>query len=281
MQNFDWKLEGKTAVITGGGGAICGVFARGLAKYGVKVALFDIREEAAGKTAEEITRAGGTARVYLCDVLKKESVEEVYRRVKEELGPCDFLINGAGAHHPLATTEHTQYTAEHREDGTRSFFDLDLEKADWVYRLNFMGTFIPTQVIAKDMAGREGCSIINMSSSAAISPMTLIPVYAAAKAGVTNFTQWLANYLAPAGIRVNAIAPGFFVTNLNRNLMYDENGMPTERCENVLKGTPMKRCGEIEECLGTLLYLLCPELSGYVTGTLASIDGGFSSFCGV
>ncbi len=281
MTQFDFQLDGKTAVITGGGGALCGVFARGLAKHGVKVALLDIRPEGAEAVAEKIRATGGAAKAYACDVLSKESVEQAYAKVKEDLGACDFLINGAGAHHPLATTGHTQLTKEHMEDGTRSFFDLDLEKVEWVSRLDFMGTFIPTQIIAKDMVGREGCSIINMSSAAAISPMTLIPVYAAAKAAVTNFTQWLANYFAPTGIRVNAIAPGFFVTNLNRHMMYDENGMPTERCRNVIANTPMKRCGDPEECLGTLLYLLCPELSSFVTGALLTIDGGFDIFCGV
>lgn len=281
MKDFQFHLEGKTAVITGGGGALCSVFARGLTEYGVRVALFDIKPEAAQKVIDEITATGGTAKAYACDVLSRESVEQAYAQVKADFGPCDILLNGAGAHHPLATTGHPQLTPEHMDDSTRSLFDLDLEKVEWVYRLNFMGTFIPIQVIAKDMVGRKDCSIINMSSAAAISPMTLIPIYAAAKASITNFTQWLANYLAPVGIRVNAIAPGFFVTNLNRHMMYHEDGTPTERCKNVIAGTPMKRCGNPEECLGTLLYLLCPELSGFVTGSLLTIDGGFSSFCGV
>lgn len=274
-------LQGKVVVITGGGGALCSVFAKALAENGARLALIDIHPELAEKVAEEIMQSGGIARVYQGDVLDAEQIMSVYGKIREELGACDILINGAGSHHPLCTTQHEQLTKEHMTDGSRCFFDLDLETADWLYRLDFMGTFIPTQVISKDMVGREGCSIINLSSMNAVSPTTTVPVYAAAKAGVSNFTYWLANYFAKVGIRVNALAPGFFVTELNRKMLYTSNGEPTGRTKRILEGTPMGRFGDLEECVGTLLYLVDPELSGFVTGTVLPIDGGFCCYSGV
>lgn len=275
------NLEGKVVVVTGGGGALCGVFAKALAANGAKLALLDIKPEKAGRVAEEIRQNGGIANVYQADVLDAARIRQVYEQVRQDLGSCDILINGAGSHHPLCTTEHEQLTREHMTDGSRRFFDLDLQTADWLYRLDFMGTFIPTQIISEDMVGKSGCSIINLSSMNAISPTTTVPVYSAAKAGISNFTSWLANYFARVGIRVNALAPGFFVTDLNRNILYDKDGAPTGRTERILTNTPMGRFGDLKECVGSLLYLADPEASGFVTGTVLTIDGGFNCYCGV
>ena len=280
MSNYDFNLKGKVAIITGGGGVLTGVFAKALCSHGAKVALFDINKEAADSVAANLQAAGGVAKGYKADVLEKESLKNAYEEVKKDFGSCDILLNGAGVHHPLATTGHDQLTAENINDG-RSFFDLDIDKVEWVNRIDFMGTFIPTQVICKDMVGKKGCSIINISSMNAISPTTTVPIYSAAKAGVSNFTAWLANYLALTDIRVNAIAPGFFVTNLNKNIMEKEDGSLTKRSERIIAGTPMSRFGDPDECAGTLLYLVDPKLSSFVTGAVIPIDGGFSSFCGV
>jgi NAD(P)-dependent dehydrogenase (short-subunit alcohol dehydrogenase family) len=281
MNNYDFNLKGKVAVITGGGGALTGVFAEALCSHGAKVALFDINKEAADKVAAKLEAAGGIAKGYKADVLSKESVTEAYEEVKKDFGTCDILLNGAGTHHPLATTGHEQLTEENMIDGSRSFFDLDLDTVEWVNRLDFIGTFIPSQVVCKDMVGKTGCSVINISSMNATSPTTTIPIYSAAKAGVNNFTAWLSNYFALVGIRVNAIAPGFFITNLNKNIMCKEDGSLTGRSERILAGTPMSRFGNIDECAGTLLYLVDSKLSGFVTGVVIPVDGGFSAYCGV
>ncbi len=280
MSSYDFNLKGKVAVITGGAGVLTGVFAKALCSHGAKVALLDINKEAADKVAAELQAAGGVAKGYKADVLSKESVTAAYEEVKKDLGTCDILLNGAGVHHPLATTGHDQLSEENINDG-RTFFDLDIDKVEWVNRIDFIGTFIPSQVICRDMVGKKGCSVINVSSMNAISPTTTVPIYSAAKAGVSNFTAWLSNYFAGVGIRVNAVAPGFFVTNLNRNIMEKEDGSLTDRSERIIAGTPMSRFGDPDECAGTLLYLVDPQLSSFVTGTVIPIDGGFSSFCGV
>ena len=280
MNNYDFNLKDKVAVITGGGGVLTGVFAEALSTRGAKVALFDINKEAADVAAEKLVATGGIAKGYKADVLSKESLIAAYEEVKKDFGTCDILLNGAGVHHPLATTGHEQLTKENMGDG-RTFFDLDIEKVRWVHNIDFMGTFLPTQIISKDMVGKTGCSVINISSMNAISPTTTVPIYSAAKAGVANFTSWLASYFAVVGIRVNALAPGFFVTNLNKNIMYKEDGTLSGRSERIIAGTPMSRFGNPDECAGTLLYLLDPKLSSFVTGTVIPVDGGFSSFCGV
>ncbi|WP_319200294.1 SDR family oxidoreductase [uncultured Ilyobacter sp.] len=280
MNNYNFNLNGKVAVITGGGGVINGVFAKALCIRGAKVALFDIDKTAANRIALELIKLGGTAKAYKADVLSKESLTAAYEEVKKDFGTCDILLNGAGVHHPLATTGHEQLTEENMANG-RTFFDLDIDKVKWVYNIDFMGTFLPTQVICKDMIGKAGCSVINISSMNAISPTSTVPIYSAAKAGVSNFTAWLSSYFAKVGIRVNALAPGFFVTNLNKNIMYKEDGTLSKRSERIIAGTPMSRFGNPDECVGTLLYLLDPQLSSFVTGAVIPIDGGFSSFCGV
>lgn len=280
MSEYDFNLKGKVAIITGGGGVLSGIFAEALCSKGAKVALFDINKSSADEAASKLEEAGGIAKGYEADVLSKESLVAAYEKVKSDFGTCDILLNGAGVHHPLATTGHEQLTKDNIDDG-KTFFDLDITKVEWVYNIDFMGTFLPTQVLSRDMVGKKGCSVINISSMNAISPTTTVPIYSAAKAGVSNFTSWLANYYALVGIRVNAMAPGFFVTNLNKNIMKNEDGSLTGRSERIIAGTPMSRFGDPKECAGTLLYLVDPELSGFVTGTVIPIDGGFSTFCGV
>ena len=272
----------KVCVITGAGGVLCSAFAREMAKNGMAVALLDLNAEAAEGVAAEIVAAGGTAKAYAANVLDKAMLEEVHRQVLADLGPCAVLINGAGGNNPRATTAHETYEAgDETRDDIATFFNLDKAGFDFVFNLNIMGTLLPTQVFVKDMIGCEGCSILNISSMNAFTPLTKIPAYSAAKAGISNFTQWLAVHFAPAGIRVNAMAPGFFVTHQNRALLFDAQGNPTPRTEKILAATPMKRFGEAEELLGTLNFLTDPAASGFVTGVVIPVDGGFSAYSGV
>lgn len=267
----------RTVVITGAGGVLCSAFAKEMARTGAPVALLDRNLEAAQRVEEEIAQAGGQAKAYAADVLDKQSLEAAHEAVVRDLGKCRVLINGAGGNHPKATTAQEIFA-----DNTAfpTFFDLETEGFDLVFRLNLMGTLLPTQVFAADMLGEGGC-ILNVSSMNAYRPLTKIPAYSAAKAAVSNFTQWLAVHFAGQGIRVNAIAPGFFVTNQNRSLLFDEAGNPTARTEKILRATPMKRFGEPEELLGTLRWLTDEEASGFVTGVVVPVDGGFSAYSGV
>ena len=272
----------KIAVITGAGGVLCSCFAKELAKHGYTVALLDLNEQAAAKVADEINAAGGRAKAYQANVLEKEMLEGVHTQVLADFGPCDLLINGAGGNNPKCTTAHETFEEgdEARED-ILTFFNLDKAGFHFVFDLNIMGTLIPTQVFARDMIGRKDCCILNISSMNAFRPLTKIPAYSAAKAGISNFTQWLAVHFAGQGIRVNAIAPGFFVTNQNRALLFDENGNPTPRTEKILRATPMGRFGEAQELLGTLMWIIDPEKAGFVTGVVVPVDGGFSAYSGV
>ena len=275
------KLEGKVAVITGAGGVLCGMFAEAVAKAGAKVAVLDLNLQAAQLVADEINADGGTAKAYKADVLNNEVMNAVHQEVLSDFGPCDILINGAGGNNPKATTTKEYYEPGDIDAETISFFDLDKAGVEFVFNLNFIGTLIPTQVFARDMVGRKSCTIINISSMNAYTPLTKIPAYSGAKAAISNFTQWLAVHFSKVGIRVNAIAPGFFVTNQNRAMLYDVEGKPTPRTEKILAATPMGRFGESEELLGTLLYLLCPAASGFVNGVVIPVDGGFSAYSGV
>ena len=238
---FGTDLTGKTAVITGAGGVLCGMFAKTLAEAGAKVAVLDLNEEAAEKVAEEIRQAGGTAKAYKANVLEKENLEEVHAKVLAELGPCDILINGAGGNNPRATTTKEYFELGDIESDTISFFDLDQKGVEFVFNLNFIGTLLPSQVFAKDMIGREGCNILNVSSMNAFTPLTKIPAYSGAKAAISNFTQWLAVHFSKVGIRVNAIAPGFFVTKQNEKLLFNEDGTPTARTAKILAATPAQK----------------------------------------
>ncbi|MCR4673624.1 MAG: SDR family oxidoreductase [Lachnospiraceae bacterium] len=282
MSDYSLNLKGKVAVVTGAGGVLCSMFAKTLAEQGAKVALLDLNEEAAEAYAKEIRDAGFEAKGYKANVLEKESLEACHEAVLKDFGPCDILINGAGGNNARANTTNEYYELgdEDKEDLV-SFFDLDQSGVQFVFNLNFIGTLLPTQIFAKDMVGRENCSVINISSMNAFTPLTKIPAYSGAKAAISNFTQWLAVHFSKAGIRVNAIAPGFFVTKQNKDLLFDENGKPTPRTEKILAATPMGRFGEAEELNGTLLYLLNEKMAGFVTGVVIPIDGGFSAYSGV
>ena len=275
-------LNGKVAVVTGGGGVLCGCFAKAIAKSGAMVAVLDLKKEAADKVAEEIIADGGKAIGVAANVLEKDSLLEAKRRINDEFGTCDILINGAGGNHPKGTTTKEYFElGDEDNENLISFFDLDPSGVEFVFNLNFLGTLLPTQVFAADLIGKKDAVIINVSSMNAFSPLTKIPAYSGAKAAVSNFTQWLAVHFSKVGIRVNAIAPGFFLTNQNRALLIDENGEYTERSKKILSQTPMNRFGEKEELLGTLLWLLCPEASGFVNGVVIPVDGGFSAYSGV
>lgn len=279
--SFGTDLTGKVAVVTGAGGVLCGMFAETLAKAGAKVAVLDLNEEAAEIVAKNIVAAGGTAKAYKTNVLERESLEATHAKVLADLGPCDILINGAGGNNPKATTTKEYFEPGDIEADTISFFDLDQAGVQFVFNLNFIGTLLPTQIFAKDMVSRTGCNIVNISSMNAFTPLTKIPAYSGAKAAISNFTQWLAVHFSKTGIRVNAIAPGFFVTKQNEKLLFNDDGTPTARTAKILEATPMDRFGEAKELNGTLLYLLNNEAAGFVTGVVIPVDGGFSAYSGV
>ncbi len=274
-------LSGKVAVVTGAGGVLCSNFAKVLARAGAKVALLDLNEEAANEFAQEIVAEGGIAKAYACNVLDKEICEDVAKKVLEDLGKCDILINGAGGNNPKATTDKEYFEIDDVDADTKSFFDLDASGVGFVFNLNFLGTLLPTQAFAKQMVGREGCSILNISSMNAYTPLTKIPAYSGAKAAISNFTQWLAVHFSKVGIRVNAIAPGFFSTKQNAKLLWNEDGTPTARTGKILAATPMGRFGESEELEGGLLFLVDEKAAGFITGVVLPVDGGFSAYSGV
>lgn len=247
---------------------------------GAKVALLDINEDAVKIKAEEIVEKGGCAKAYKCNVLERESIQGVRDRVVDELGKCDILINGAGGNNPRATTD-DEYFDPKDLGVSKTFFDLDPAGVEFVFNLNYMGSLLPTQVFAQDMVGRKGCSIINISSMNAFTPLTKIPAYSAAKAAISNYTQWLAVHFSKVGIRCNALAPGFFVTKQNEKLLFNEDGTPTPRTNKILNSTPMGRFGKPEELIGTLLFLCNEEASGFVNGVVIPVDGGFSAYSGV
>ena len=275
-------LTGKVAVVTGAGGVLCSAFAKVLARAGAKVALLDRNYDNANKFAEEINAEGGCAKAYACDVLDKDTCYAVADEVLKDLGPCDILLNGAGGNNPRATTDKEYFEAGDIEADTKSFFDLDKSGVEFVFNLNFIGTLIPTQAFARQMVGRDGCNILNISSMNAYTPLTKIPAYSGAKAAVSNFTQWLAVHFSKAGIRVNAIAPGFFSTKQNAALLWNADGTPTARTGKILAATPMGRFGDSEkELAGAVLFLLNNEAASFITGDTLPIDGGFSAYSGV
>lgn len=278
---LDTNLTGKVAVVTGAGGVLCSAFAKTLARAGAKVALLDLNEEAAQAYADEIVAEGGVAKAYKCNVLEKETCYAVADQVEKDLGSCDILINGAGGNNPRATTDKEYFENGDIDADTKSFFDLDASGVSFVFNLNFLGTLIPTQAFARQMTGKEGCNIINISSMNAYTPLTKIPAYSGAKAAISNFTQWLAVHFSKVGIRVNAIAPGFFSTKQNAKLLWNEDGTPTARTGKILAATPMGRFGESEELDGALLFLVNNEAASFITGVVIPIDGGFSAYSGV
>ena len=274
-------LTGKVAVVTGAGGVLCSAFAKVLARAGAKVALLDLNEAAAQTYAAEIVAEGGLAKAYACNVLDKDVCYAVADAVEADLGKCDILINGAGGNNPRATTDKEYFETGDLEADTKSFFDLDKSGVEFVFNLNFIGTLLPTQAFARQMVGREGCNILNISSMNAYTPLTKIPAYSGAKAAISNFTQWLAVHFSKAGIRVNAIAPGFFSTKQNAKLLWNDDGTPTARTGKILAATPMGRFGESEELDGSLLFLLNNKAASFITGVVIPVDGGFSAYSGV
>lgn len=279
---FKVDLNNKVAVVTGGSGVLGSSLSRALAKAGATVAVLARNQEKIDRVVQTIHDEGGNAVGYSVNVLDKKELEKVHANLAESHGPCSILINGAGGNNPKASTSHEYATKQNILDTMeQSFFDLSPSAVDNLFNLNFLGTLLPTQVFAKDMIDQTKCTIINISSMNAYSPLTKIPAYSGAKAAVSNFTQWLAVHFSKLGIRVNAMAPGFFLTEQNRGLLIQENGGLSERAEKIVSQTPMERFGEPEELIGTLLWLVDNNASSFVNGVVIPIDGGFSAYSGV
>ena len=273
----------KTIILTGAGGVLCSTLAKALAKQGHNIAVLDLRKEAAEKVADAITKNGGNAIGVESNVLDKTSLISSKKLVNDAFGKVDILVNGAGGNHPSGTTSNPFLAPEDLHNNTdtlKTFFDLDPKGIEFTFNLNFLGTLIPTQVFAEDMVGRDGCSVLNISSMNAFTPLTKIPAYSGAKAAVSNFTQWLAVHFSKVGIRVNALAPGFFLTDQNRSLLTHADGSLTPRGQQIIDQTPMGRYGEPEDLVGTTLWL-CSDASKFVTGIVVPIDGGFAAYSGV
>lgn len=275
--NIDFT--GKVVVVTGAGGVLCGTMAKAFAQAGAKVAALDLNEDAVKALAEECKADGFICEGYKANVLEPEALVQVHEQVLADLGPCDILVNGAGGNNPRATTDN-EYQHEAVE-GQKTFFDLDPNGVDFVFKLNFQGTLLPTQVFAKDMVEKKSGCILNISSMNAYIPLTKIPAYSGAKAAVSNFTQWLATHFAGTGIRCNAIAPGFLVSNQNRRLLFNEDGTPTARSNKILSGTPTGRFVESEELLGGVFFLCDDKAASAITGVVLPIDAGFAAYSGV
>lgn len=277
-------LKDKVAVVTGGGGILCSVMAKALAECGAKVAVLDLREENAVKVADEINAAGFTAMGLSANVLELTSLQAAEEKIRAAWGPCDILVNGAGGNNPKGTTSKEYLFPEdltRQLEGVTTFFDLDPAGIGFVFNLNFIGTLLPTQVFCREMAKKPGGVVINISSMNAFTPLTKIPAYSGAKAAVSNFTQWLAVHLSKVGIRVNAIAPGFFLTDQNRALLTNADGSMTQRGETIIAHTPMGHYGKPEDLVGALLFLVDNNAAGFVDGIVLPVDGAFSAFSGV
>ena len=286
---FKVDLSGKVAVVTGGGGVLCSGFCEALAACGAKVAVCGHNIEGPESVAAKIRADGGNALAFVMDVLDKSSIESAREAIINAFGTCDILINGAGGNNPKGSASIDQFTPELMEsyidgtlaEGVKTFFDLDPDGIEYVFNLNFLGTLLPTQVFALDMAKKDATTVINISSMNSFKPLTRIPAYSGAKAAVSNFTQWLAVHFAPVGIRVNAIAPGFFLTKQNHSLLKNEDGTNTPRAQKIIAHTPMNRFGEIDDLTGTLLWLADNNSSPFITGTIIPVDGGFAAYSGV
>ncbi len=281
MANLPLNIDytGKVVVVTGAGGLICSAMARAFAQSGAKVAALDLNLSNVEKLANELKAEGYICEAFEANVLKMESLQAAHDAVVAKLGECDVLVNGAGGNNPAATTDN-EYQHEAAE-GKKSFFDLTPDGIDFVFKLNFQGTLLPTQVFAPDMVKKGKGAILNISSMNAYIPLTKIPAYSAAKAGISNFTQWLATHFAGSGIRCNAIAPGFLLSAQNRSLLFDAEGNPTARSKKILNGTPMGRFVEGEELIGATLMLCSESAASAITGIVLPIDAGFSAYSGV
>jgi NAD(P)-dependent dehydrogenase (short-subunit alcohol dehydrogenase family) len=281
---FKVNLKDKVALVTGGGGVLCSTMARALAMCGAKVAVADLKQEAAEAVAVQIRKEGGMAISVGCNVLEKASLDAANDRVKKEFGPVDILVNGAGGNHPKGTTS-VEYLRKEDVSGAAkelvTFYDLDPKGIEFVFNLNFLGTLLPTQAFTREMAGKGKGVVINISSMNSFRPLTKIPAYSGAKAAVSNFTQWLAVHFSKVGVRVNAIAPGFFITDQNRALLTKPDGSLTPRGNTILAHTPMGKFGAPDDLTGALLWLVSDEGSGFVTGIVLPVDGGFAAFSGV
>jgi len=281
---FKVDLSQDVAAVTGGGGILCGCMAQALADCGARVAIMDLRLENAEKVAAEIRKNGGKAMAVAANVLEKASLDAARAQVEKEFGPISILINGAGGNHPKGTTSKEYLLPadlQQAVEGVTTFYDLDPKGIEFVFNLNFLGTLLPTQAFTRDMVMKGRGCVINISSMNAFTPLTKIPAYSGAKAAVSNFTQWLAVHFSKAGIRVNAIAPGFFLTDQNRGLLTTPEGQWTPRGQTILAHTPMGRFGKPEDLIGALLWLVSPAAAGFVTGTVIPVDGGFNAFSGV
>ncbi len=281
MANLPLNIDytGKVVVVTGAGGLICGAMAAAFARSGAKVACLDLNEDAVKKLADQLKAEGYIAEGYKANVLEPAALEEVHQAVLKDLGPCDILVNGAGGNNPRATTDN-EYQHEAKE-GSKTFFDLDAAGVDFVFKLNFQGTLLPTQAFAKDMVAKKNGVILNISSMNAYTPLTKIPAYSAAKAGISNFTQWLATHFAGTGIRCNAIAPGFLVSAQNKALLFNEDGTPTARSAKILNGTPTARFVDADELIGATLFLCDDKSASAITGVVLPVDAGFAAYSGV
>lgn len=276
------NLKNKITVITGAGGVLCGEMARDFGKNGALVAVLDLNLEKANIVAKEIKANGGKAIGVEANVLDKDSLIKAREIVREAYGKVDILVNGAGGNHAKGTTSDEVFNADDvLDDAKTSFFDMSLQGFDFVFNLNFIGTLLTTQVFAEDMLGDKAKTIINVSSMSSYSPMTKVPAYSAAKAAINNFTMWMAVHFANSNIRVNAIAPGFFLTEQNRTLLTNSDGSLTPRSAKILAATPMKKFGEPKDLLGTVKWLADENESGFVTGIVVPIDGGFMAYSGV
>lgn len=279
---FELDLKGKVCVVTGGGGVLCAMFSKALASCGASVCVLDLNYDAAKKVEDEITANGGICKAYKANVLDRAVMEGVREEILKDFGTCDILLNGAGGNNPKGTTDKEYLEASDiGKTDIKTFFDLDPDGISFVFNLNFLGTLIPTQVFAKNMAKKGKGNIVNISSMNAFCPLTKIPAYSGAKASISNFTQWLSVHFSKVGIRVNAIAPGFFVTNQNHDMLINKDGSYSERANKIIAATPMSRFGEPEELIGTLEFLLCDEASSFVNGTVIPVDGGFNAYSGV
>lgn len=278
---FKIDLSEKVAVVTGGGGVLCSEFAKDIAACGAKVAVLDLNADAAQKVAQDINLNGGTAIGLSANVLDSDSLKAAKNEINNTFGRVDILLNGAGGNNPKGTTTKDYYEiGDEARENVKSFFDLDAKGIEFVFNLNFLGTLLPTQIFAPDLIESGDACIVNVSSMNAFCPLTRIPAYSGAKAAVSNLTQWLAVHFSKVGIRVNAMAPGFFLTNQNRALLLDKDGNYTERSNKIINATPMGRFGDPSELGGTLLWLISDGAS-FVNGVVVPVDGGFSAYSGV